>query len=499
LLSIGFHRHVLDFRSRASAANEPEETTVRTFIVLMCVVTGFATAQADPPAGPNGTGGASDSLPEIHRVPAYSATNADTVRDARSLAATTAPLWNPPQATPSRRRWERIVDEPGHLLSLPLAGLGRLTRSGLTYFEESSLMPAGFNPAPHQRHRVISVGSPDLYGFGAALQLYRPVFADRLQTDLIARFAATIDGYNATELAISGKPLTLSYGNEWRSQERFYGIGNDTPKASESDYALKSVHVGARLEHAWQGPRTPGAPDGTRVAVWGESHTDATLSGRGTRVPSYVVTTPEVAATSLGRRVDHTVYGASLSMDERAGLPHWYHGNRVLVSAERHDDPIDGLTLHPDPVAGSRFTRYEGVAETGLSFYDRDPRTLRLMARVVDERPDPGSPPLLPSEFATLGDREGLAGFDRGRFRDLGLLYGRVSYILPVSRRLELEGHSEWGSVYHDVWTDARLAGLHHSFGVSLRGRYELGLLASAGVDFSREGFRVSYSLGSTR
>jgi hypothetical protein len=121
------------------------------------------------------------------------------------------------------------------------------------------------------------------------------------------------------------------------------------------------------------------------------------------------------------------------------------------------------------------------------------------MARVVDQRPDAGSPPLLPSEMAVLGDRAGLAGFDRGRFRDLDLALMRVSYIIPLSRRFEIDTHSEWGSVYHDVWTDAGFRNLEHSYGVALRGRYELGIVGSIGTDFSREGFRVNYSLGTTR
>ena len=52
---------------------------------------------------------------------------------------------------------------------------------------------------------------------------------------------------------------------------------------------------------------------------------------------------------------------------------------------------------------------------------------------------------------------------------------------------------------YHDVWTDAQFRNLEHSYGVALRGRYELGLVGAVGADFSREGYRVSYSLGTTR
>jgi hypothetical protein len=470
---------------------------VRTFLLVLFMIAGTTTAQADRP--PEAThADASDSLPEIHRIASAAMTDADTVSDARSLAATTAPPWNPPEPMNPRRRWERYVLMPGHLLSLPLAGLGRLTEFSMNVVEGANLLPEGFNPSPHQAHRVISVGSPGLNGFGAAVEVYRPIFPGHLETALHARLAGTIYGYNATELGLEGRPLSLGYGYEWMPRERFYGIGPGTPQRP-ADYAVQSEHFGVRLDHLRQGPRKPGEPEGTRFSLWAESRTDVTSSGRDPGLPSYVLIYPDVAIPTVGERVDHMVYGGSVSFDERAGVPHWYHGGRLLLSAERYGAPVDALTLHGSPTTGAEYMRYEGVAETGFSFF-RDPRTVRLMVRVVDERPDAASAPLLPSEMATLGGgREGLAGFDRGRFHDLDLALGRVSYIVPVSRRLEFEAHSEWGSVYHDVWTDARFSSLEHSFGLALRGRYELGVLASIGADFSREGYRVSYSLGSTR
>jgi hypothetical protein len=72
----------------------------------------------------------------------------------------------------------------------------------------------------------------------------------------------------------------------------------------------------------------------------------------------------------------------------------------------------------------------------------------------------------------------------------------KASYIFPVSRRLELDLHSEWGSVYGDVWRDANLGGLHDSFGIALRGCYVTGPIASIGVDVSRENIRLAYTLG---
>src|SRR5262245_20145677 len=397
---------------RIEFAHQPEGTIVRSFMFVVCVAGGIGTARADARIDAT-PANASDSLPEIHHFAVASTTDADSVRDARSLAATTAPPWNPPEPVNPRRGWERFVLTPGHILSLPFAGAGRMTESAMDYVEQKGLMPAGFDPSPHSRHPVVRLRSPRLNGgLGAAVEVNKPIFPNRVATVLHARYAATIQHYSGTELGLVGQPLSLLYGYEWRPRERFYGIGPGSSRGP-SDYALQGEHVGARLDHVWRGVRQPGAPEGAHVSLWAESRTDVTRSGRSPDLPSYVILYPDVATTSLGRRVNHLVYGGSVSVDERHGVPHWYQGGRFTLSAERHDAPVDALTLQRTTEPASKFTRFEGVAETGFSFFFRDPRTFRVLARVVDQRPDPGSPPLLPSELAMLGDGEGLAGFEQ--------------------------------------------------------------------------------------
>src|SRR2546426_717785 len=82
------------------------------------------------------------------------------------------------------------------------------------------------------------------------------------------------------------------------------------------------------------------------------------------------------------------------------------------------------------------------------------------------------------------------------RFNDLDLMLLKTSYVFPIARRLEMDLHSEWGSVYGDVWHDAKPNTLHNSYGFSLRGRYVTGPIAAIGLDFSREGMRATYALG---
>jgi len=220
-----------------------------------------------------------------------------------------------------------------------------------------------------------------------------------------------------------------------------------------------------------------------------------TRTGRDATQVSYQQRFPDLAAATLDRRVDHAVYGVGLTSDLRRGRPHWSTGWRAAVSAERHDAPIPGLAFDAGPPRGAQFTRYSAETETGVSFM-RDPRTLRLMVRAIDQRVGADGDRLLPSDMVTLGGGDGLAGYPAGRFHDLDLMLGRVSYIMPLARLAELDLHSEWGGVYHDLRRDASARTLRNSFGVAMRSRSDARVRGAIGIDFSREGFELAYTLG---
>jgi len=104
----------------------------------------------------------------------------------------------------------------------------------------------------------------------------------------------------------------------------------------------------------------------------------------------------------------------------------------------------------------------------------------------------------LPGDLGTLGGAAGLAGFNTGRFRGLDVLLGRLSYLFPVSRRLELDLHSEWGNTFEDL-RDAKPSRLERSAGIALRARWEKGPIASIGLDASRESVRLHYAIGGVK
>jgi len=414
---------------------------------------------------------------------------------AEDLAATTGIPWNPPHALAPRTMWEEAVLLPGRVASLPFVAIGFAARYSVTILDEDGWMPGRSRLAPLHPRRWLSVGMPGLperAGPGAAVQLLVPESA--ATPLLVARYAASVSHYNRTSLSAARGPLSIEYGHDWRPQDRFYGIGTSTSRDDRSDHAAEEEVVRGRLRFAWSVDSVGIAPR-ARVGLWAGPRSLVMRKGRDPAETSYELRFPELADATLDRRVEHLVYGVDVGADWRSGRPHWSHGGRMMLAVERDDVPIRGLALHTGRSEGPSFTKLSFEGEGAVSFM-RDPRTFRWLLRLVDDRTGSDPRGLLLPDLSRLGGRDGLAGFAPGRFQDRDLLLTRVTYVFPLARDFEFEVHSEWGAVYHDVWKDASRGSLKSSYGGSIRARNGHAPVGALGLDASREGVRVRYSLG---
>jgi hypothetical protein len=425
---------------------------------------------------------------------------ATTNRD--DLGPTSDPPWNPPHALPPRQAWEQVLLFPGAVVSAPFKLRGVGMDRGLLYVEQTSLIPRlsyvarSLPQAAGVRPGLANLG--DRTGLGLKLEAQAPFLKGNLRNSLRVIHQASLLHYHRTELRTLGEPLALDYTYEWRPRERFYGIGMGTSEDDKSDYASHWQQVKLSLQHAWNREEPDDKPR-TRIGVWLGPRMMVTRRGRDPGLTSTETRFPALVAPILGHPVDHLTYGGRFNTDWRVGTPHWSSGWRLSLQAERFDRPVSWLALHTGRADGAQFTRFTYESENGYSFY-RDPRTIRFLWRVVDQGVTSGTDRMMFGDLATLGGRPGLQGFAPGRFHDLDLALGRVSYVFPLSRFFEMDLHAEGGGVFHDIWRDARLDRMEHSFGVAVRGRtpppatpHPLGLI---GLDFSREAVRVHFTLG---
>jgi hypothetical protein len=439
---------------------------------------------------------------------AVAQTEPDT--SAARLAASTAPPWVPARPVSPERAWESVLRAPGRVVSLPLSLLGRVAEGSVSYVEEHAVVPRVLALVALSE-RVGLYATPaslgDRTGWGGELR-WMPRFLGRAA---IAEVSGSTAGYNRERLGLVLGPVRAIYTSEWRSQDQFFGVGLDAVEEGESNFAQRLESARVVVSYPFRGvPRRnlrvlegyvvpvgrepEDSPARTQISAWAGPRVSFVTRGRHGDQPSFHVAHPELAAGSLDRRVEHLTYGVRASHDARAGAPHWSRGWRLSAEAERYDESVESLALKDASTGARPFTRFTYGAEGGVSF-GRDPRTLRLLLRAVDQQLDGDGGAFLIADLVQLGGSAGLAGFEPGRFHDLDLAHAKLSYIFPLGKNLEWDWHAEAGGVYPTLEV-ATLRSLQMSYGGHLRVRTDLGVIGSAGVDWSREAVRFRFSLG---
>jgi len=423
------------------------------------------------------------------------------------FAPTSDPPWNPSKPLARRRIWEQAILLPQRIVTYPLSIVGEGTDRLFRKFEKTNYFARlGTLDDPVKRKAMVAyppkrlgyeIGPArlgDHPGLGGRFQVHTPVFPGRWRSLAFIEHSPSTSHYHETRIGLAGDLGSIEYDYDWRPQDRFFGIGMATSDDGISNFATQYDQARITLQYAWN-RREDGRPR-SHVAFWGGPRSAVTKSGREVGIPSLEEIYPDLVASTFLQRHDHFIYGGRLSTDWRSGGPHLTTGWRFLIQSERFDEPHGIVTLHTNQGAGAQFTRTQVEFESNWSFM-RDPRTIRLMGRIVDLGVSNGLESMEVLDFARLGgSREGLSGFSSGRFHDLDSFYGRIMYIFPLVRRLEMDVHAETGQVTSDVWHNSRFDKLEFSSGFTLRARTGARPIGRIGLDFSHEGMHVRYSLG---
>jgi len=424
-----------------------------------------------------------------------------------SLATTTDAPWNPASPIESARPWESVLRFPGKVISWPIVQIGHGTERALMWVQENQVEQraiAAFERRGQWGVDLVPASLGDGTGIGAEFRT-TPRF---LLKHLSLAISGTTQGYNREQAVISLGPLAAMWQGDWRPRERFYGLGMEAPETAVSAYGIQiqsaqlSMSVGTPMGAATVAAPFPPREDAivaprplkhrTLLRLYAGPREALMTTGRAPERPSIEEVHPAIAAASFGRRIEQIAYGIAFTHDERFGTPHWNNGWRGSVEIERREDP-GSLRFRSPTVDAQAFTRITGRIEAGSSF-GRDPRTVRLMIKAVDQRLDDAGGVFLVDDLASLGGPE-LAGFERGRFHDRDLVLAKLSYIYPLLRNLELDLHTETGEVMPD-WSSARFAALEQSWGFAFRLRLDEAMLGAVGFDISREAARLRFTLG---
>ena len=406
---------------------------------------------------------------------------------AGDLAPTASVPWNPPRAVPTHETWEQVLNAPLTLVSLPIKALGALGEAGLLRVQEEHHIPRvqyGLQVTARTGITVAVGGIEDGSGLGGAVRYAAP----RTRGWLRGALAGTFRHYHRGLVELGPRWLSASYVHDWRPEESFYGIGADAVEEDASDFAMQAERIGLRLALR-TGKRWP-----REFEAWVGERRTVLRPGKASDRPSVEEVFPPTAGT-LDVPQLHRIAGVRVALDTRTGRPHWSRGWRLEAQAE-HFGAVEGGGLVFEGANDSpEFRRFALAGQVGWSFM-RDPRTVRLIARVVDIQPlDSSRPPLL-NDLSRLGGGAGLGAFEPGRFHDLDLLAVKLAYIFPIVEYGEIEVATDIGTVSGDVWNETRFDRLERTYSVILRPRSHSAPLGAIGVSWGREGARVRLSLG---
>ena len=342
----------------------------------------------------------------------------------------------------------------------------------------------------NDQHEITRIIAPDLlynpyFGYGGHFRVFAYPSADE-QWSFVAgakeRVEREFDGeYQIGRLRNHRWTLQTSLIYDRSGVPRFYGVGNKSPLADQSNYTneqeLAQIQAGLNLNHTWQLLFTGRAQN---VDV---EH--GTLSG----VPDIYAEFPHVRG--LGNS-DQRLARFSVVYDTRDDQTITHHGSEFVV--------YGGLSSREGILNDSL---YSEAGLDGRTFMSLDADTVLAAHAAIrympsTQRVDFWMLSCLGGGESDIGGEQLLRGFGAGRFCDRNLYSGTVelrhrvlSFDAEASHvDIEVTPFVDLGRVFAQTYTDP-LSNLHKVVGVGFRGIAPPSVVGYVDVGYGTEGVAV--------
>ena len=331
------------------------------------------------------------------------------------------------------------------------------------------------------------LGEGSGFGLGVAQEIPprpEPQASDYLRDDrivglrLMARMSP-LSGYQELSASFETSPLPRSSfivhtDYQWRPNEQFYGLGQDSLQANQSNFALRQWSAGAYVE-----------VQPTPRFRFGSEYRAALLKALGSSGgPSPSIETVFTGSLAgLGTRTDLQSVGVFLDVDFLNGA--YGLGGYGHASASWQDS-FGGADI--------RYARYDVRVEGRLPVV-RQRSALVGQAAVELSREAEGSAPLPFYLHPRIGGSSTLRGFALDRFYGENMIFLSLEYRYAIHPNFEVQILHDAGQVF-DHTNALRLLDWHRMYGAGFRFRTSAGTALRLEVARSVEGLTFHMSFG---
>ncbi|MCG8603632.1 outer membrane protein assembly factor [bacterium] len=387
----------------------------------------------------------------------------------------------PPKKMSTKETWEHIVSFPGTLINLPFkivfAGTSELVKAA-----SQSKIPyriRDFLTSDDGKRGLMPTSEPRL---GVGLAFYqKSLFAEESRL----RLSATIGNRGRRSYLFSYKRLPLGsqklvtdfVARHWfHSDENFFGLGPNTKKSAESNFALKQTMIEWTLGYS-------GSRRFSFDTLLGLEFNNIE-EGRDREHPSTTDLFTDDMLPGIGVSVDLFRVQPLLTYDSKNSLANPTAGWESSL----------GWSFFQQ-TNGSRFAFWKFSADFLRYlhlFYNRT-LILRLGGEITRPFSDKQIPFYYLSEIGRVGT---IRGFRRGRFRDRDSLVGSMEYRYPIRLTgLDALFFLDAGQVSSNIFKRFSADDFEYGYGGGLRVWGPFGTIARFEIGNGRDGVRIYFLL----
>jgi len=385
-----------------------------------------------------------------------------------------------PAKLDSKQPWEKVASLPGKLLFSPV----KITFEGIAetaaYIDKTSLIPKAINFFTHDiRPFILSPNYSSRHGAGIKVG-YTGIFNEESDLSFTVSYGLRErHRYRVRFQKLHPFGPTLSTNiivqQRFYSDEKFFGIGNESQFSNKSNYGLKQFTIETSTYASLREKTAFNAQFGMDINTVHE--------GRNTTLSSVTDLYCEDNLPGLEKEIRIMRMQFGISHDSRNRMRRTTGGGIVTFGGGLFND-IGNKEFSFWKTSVS-FTRYIHL------FYNRT-----LIFRAAGEITEPFSGQKVPFYYLSkLGAQETIRGFDRGRFRDQDMMLFSIEYRYPIWEKLDAGLFLDGGRVSNNIFNDFSSKDFNVGYGGTLNIWGKESLITQLAVGISKDRIRLYFSL----